>query len=190
MAGCDASSGIERLRASPNPSIEAKMAARTPSTYATSSSRIADGSVAGLGAGLPDGAGFDGDDGTVGVDPVGGDECIDGLGAVQAVVVGLDAEIGGRGVAPSVIHDLLMWATALTFSIRSTYRHSVARLEGFLTQDRRASACDRATECPRRTPEPAHGNRESTTATGWTRRLHAPSDLTRSGRNSTTAPCH
>lgn len=77
-----------------------------------------------------------GPDGTGGVARVGDDEGIDGLGAVQAVVVGLDAEIGGRGVAPSVIHDLLMWATALTFSIRSTYRHSLARLEGFLTQNR------------------------------------------------------
>jgi len=90
--------------------------------------------------------------GTGGVARVGAAEGIDGLGAVQAVVVGLDVEIGGRGVVPSVIHDLLTWATALTFSIRCTYRHSVARLEGFLTQDRRARACTRATGCPWWTP--------------------------------------
>jgi hypothetical protein len=77
--------------------------------------------------------------GTDGVARVGGTDGIDGLGAVQAAVVGLDTEIGGRGAAPSVITDLLMWATALTFSIRNTYRHPVARLEGFLTQDRRAT---------------------------------------------------
>jgi hypothetical protein len=90
--------------------------------------------------------------GTGGVARVGAAEGIDGLGAVQAVVVGLDVEIGGRGVVPSVIHDLLTWATALTFSIRSTYRHPVARLEGFLTQDRRARACTCATGRPWRTP--------------------------------------
>jgi hypothetical protein len=93
-----------------------------------------------------------GPDGTGRVARVGGEDGIDGLGAVQAVVVGLDAEIGGRGVAPSAIHDLLTWATALTFSIRSTYRHSVARLEGFLTQDRRAGTRSCATSCPRRAP--------------------------------------
>jgi hypothetical protein len=87
-------------------------------------------------------------DGTGGVAGIDGDVGIDGLGAVHALVVGLGAEIGGRGVAPSAIHDLLMWATALTFSIRSTYRHSVARLEGFLKQDRRASADGRAAGWP------------------------------------------
>lgn len=91
-----------------------------------------------------------GPDGTGSVARAGGEEGIDGLGAVQAVVVGLDVEIGGRGVVPSVIHDLLAWATALTFSIRSTYRHSVACLEGFLTQDRRARACTGATGRPER----------------------------------------
>ena len=91
-----------------------------------------------------------GPDGTGSVARAGGEEGVDGLGAVQAVVVGLGAEIGGRGVVPSVIHDLLTWATALTFSIRSTYRHSVARLEGFLTQDRRARACTSATGRPGR----------------------------------------
>ena len=112
------------------------MAARTPSTYATSSSRIADGSV----GTVVEIAGVDavtGPDGTDGVARVGDEEGIDGLGAVQAAAAGLDAEIGGRDGESSVIHDLLMWATALTFSIRRTYRHSVARLEGFLTQDRR-----------------------------------------------------
>lgn len=116
------------------------MAARTPSTYATSSSRIADGSV----DAVVEIAGVDavtGPDGTGSVARLGGESGLDGLGAVQAVVVGRGAEIGGRGVVSSVIHDLLTWATALTFSIRSTYRHSVARLEGFLTQDRRASEC-------------------------------------------------
>jgi hypothetical protein len=127
------------------------MAARTPSTYATSSSRIADGSV----GTVVEIAGVDavtGPDGTGGVARVACDDGIDGLGAVQAGVVGLDAEIGGRGVAPSAIHDRLMWATALTCSIRSTYRHSVARLEGFLTLDRRARERDRATDRPWRTP--------------------------------------
>ena len=93
-----------------------------------------------------------GPDGTGSVARAGGEEGVDGLGAVQAVVVGLGAEIGGRGVVPSVIHDLLTWATALTFSIRNTYRHPVACLEGFLTQDRRASECIRATDRPWRTP--------------------------------------
>jgi hypothetical protein len=102
--------------------------------------------------------------GTGGVERDG--EGIDGLGAVQAVVVGLAAEIGGRGVAPSVIHDLLMWATALTFSIRSTYRHSVARLERFLTQDRRASAANMPPAAPatarhRRRTRPRRTDRET-----------------------------
>lgn len=89
-----------------------------------------------------------GPDGTGSVARAGGEEGVDGLGAVQAVVVGLDAEIGGRGVVPSVIHDLLTWATALTFSIRNTYRHSVARLEGFLTHDRRVRAYNLAAGRP------------------------------------------
>ncbi len=113
------------------------MAARTPSTYATSSSRIAEGSVAAVG----EITGVDAVTGGDGIGGVGRAEGMDGLGAVQAAPAGLDMEIGGRGAAPSVIDDLLMWATALTFSIRNTYRHSVGRLEVFLTQDRRAPEC-------------------------------------------------
>ena len=119
------------------------MAARTPSTYATSSSRIADGSVGAV-VGIAGVDAVTGADGSGGVAVVGDEDGIDGLGAVQAAADGLDAEIGdrdgeigGRDGESSVIHDLLMWATALTFSIRRTYRHSVARLEGFLTQARR-----------------------------------------------------
>jgi hypothetical protein len=165
------------------------MAARTPSTYATSSSRIADGSV----AATVEVAGFAGVVGIGGVARVGGDEGIDGLGAVQAVVVGLAAAIGGRGVAPSVIHDLLMWATALTFSIRSTYRHSVARLERFLTQDRRASAANRATGRPWHGPvidvervldEPA-----ARPIPTRRRRPHGPGDPDPSGTGLDTPPC-
>jgi len=102
-----------------------------------------------------DSAGVDavtGPDGAGGIARVGGVAGMDGLGAFQAVVVGLEPEIGGRGVAPSVIHDLLMWATALTCCIRSTYRHSEARLEGFLSQNRRAGPWNGATGHPWPTP--------------------------------------
>lgn len=49
-----------------------------------------------------------GPDGTDDVALVGGEEGTDGLGAVHAVVAGLEVEIGDRGVVPSVIHDLLI----------------------------------------------------------------------------------
>ena len=104
---------------------------------------MADGSVV---ATLVDTDGAGAVDGVEGIGGVAcGDEGVDGLGAVQAAVIGRDAGTGGSGAAPSLIHDLLMWAPTLTFSIRSTYRHSVARLEGFLTLDRRARDDARAT---------------------------------------------
>jgi hypothetical protein len=142
------------------------MAARTPSTYATSSSRIADGSVGAV-VGIAGVDAVTGPGGIGGVARVGDDDGIDGLGAVQAGEVGLDAEIGGRGVAPSVITDLLMWATALTFSIRNTYRHPVARLEGFLTQDRRAT-------CMHASPPADPGQTPPTAGDERSERMRAP----------------
>ncbi len=44
---------------------------------------------------------------------------IDGVGAIQDV----GDEVDGSGGMPLVIHDPLVSATALTFSIRTSYRH-------------------------------------------------------------------
>ncbi len=101
------------------------MADRTPSTWSTSSSRIVVGSVAVSVAGDADtraGAGTD-----AGPDTRAG---IDGVGAIQDD----GDEVDGSGGMPLVIHDPLESATALTFSIRTSYRHRGARLEGFLTK--------------------------------------------------------
>ncbi len=87
------------------------MADRTPSTWSTSSSRMAVGSVAT--------AGGTGVDATSVVGDAGDGAGIDGLGAVHAADSEADGD-DGSGDVPLVIHDLLMSACALTFSIRRT----------------------------------------------------------------------
>ncbi len=71
----------------------------------------------------------------------------DGLGAVQLPDDGDEVDGSGNddnGGVPPAMNDRLKSASALTFSIRCSYRHSITRLEEFLTKPWSASADDGA----------------------------------------------
>ncbi len=98
------------------------MAERTPSMVPTSSSRIVVGfvgaEVGGAGTGEIEGH-------------ADGAPADDGRGGAVQVVMDL-GPVACRGGNVVVINERVPSATALTFSIRNSYRHSRARLERFM----------------------------------------------------------